>query len=159
MAVAICGCALLLTAYAQTGTREDKQDEAALELKLTAYETSVCPDSSLTLSLEITNRGRRQVRFLGSNLWRAFSYSEVGRPRAQVLAGCGGGDPAEKWIVLEPGDKYFGTLIHRLDTNSFFKDAGRYKISTTLNYRVGDWDSETVRSSEAEFEIQDCAAK
>lgn len=157
-AVIFC-CVMLLTAYAQTGAQKEKQDDAALELKLTAYEESVCPGATLTLSLEITNAGERQLKILRSDLWNGFGYSQVGRARGGAEVGCGGDDAAPGgWIVLEPGDRYFDTMAYTPRT-TFFNEAGRYKIHTSLSYYVADRQAKTITSSDAEFEIQDCAAK
>lgn len=159
MALACC-CVMLLTAYAQTGSQEERQNDADLELKLSAYEASVCSGSSLTLSLELTNTGERQLKVLRSDLWRAFSYFKAGQARGGAEVGCGGGDQTEGgWIVLEPGDRYSASTNYGFGATSFFKEAGRYKIATSLSYYVADRKAEKALSNGAEFEIEDCAAK
>lgn len=160
MVVVVCCGALLLAAHGRTLAQEDKASDAALELKLSVYESAVCPDASLTLSLEITNTGERQVRIHRQTIWSQFSSSKVGSPsgRSSISCGIDNGRP-DNWIVIEPGDKYLATHPYSLGWDSFFKDAGRYKISTSLPFYIGEKYSRYARSNEAEFEVRDCAAK
>jgi hypothetical protein len=158
--VVLCCCALAsMAVQAQTGNDEKKTD-AALELKLSSYETRVCPNSSLTLSLEVTNTGRRQVKISRLNLWSYIMSSRVGSEINRSSISCSAIDPkTDIWIAIEPGETFNDTRIYRLDADSFFQDAGRYKLSTSLQFFVDNKYVKTVASNEAGFEVYDCGAK
>jgi hypothetical protein len=154
---------MLLAARAQTRAQDkgpENASDASMELKLSAYESRVCRGSSVTLTLEVANTGERQIKIHRSNLWSQFSYSKVGSQSSGSSISCGVSDDSpQSWVAIEPGGKADFTLTYRLEHDQFFHDAGRYKLSTSLQLYAADKYVRPVKSSEAEFEVYDCAAK
>lgn len=166
-ALALFLCVLCLmfassVALAQSASpkeRTDEGDAAQPEVKLSAHTPRICLNATLTLLLEITNAGQQEIKIHKSELWSRFDYSSLGSEIAGSSISCGFWDnAAEDWVVLAPGAKYFDTFIYMTE-GTYFKAAGTYRISTTLPYYIGDKHAGRFKSSEAEFEIYDCAAK
>ena len=160
-------CVLCLMLFSFTVTaqpasqrgRSGKGDDARPEAQLTANTPGICLNSALALVLEITNAGQQEIRVNKSDLWNRFTYTSPGSELSGSSISCGFRDDSpQNWVTLAPGAKYFDTFLYMTE-QSYFKAAGTYRISTSFSYYIGDKPAGTIKSSEAEFEIYDCAAK
>lgn len=117
-----------------------------IDLKLSATSLMTCVDSSLPLTLEITNRGTEDIKVDKFEIWNRFRYGFMGdRP----FRGGGMGSSCNcqpELVVVSPGQTYTSSFNFDLK-NDFFKDAGKYDLQLML---AG------VQSNEIEFELFNC---
>jgi hypothetical protein len=141
---------IFFAGVAQAQTDSEKKKDA-LELKLSAPNTTLCAGTSIDLELEIKNISLEVVKIDKADLWTQYSYSKsfsdgTGRAGGQA-SNCNHchGD----FIMLYPDEAYW--TIHKFSLNSeFFSEAAKYHIAASLN---------SSTSNKLGFELIDCGNK
>ena len=139
--------ALLLAAIGITAQpAAPSEAKPTIELKLSTTSLMTCVDSSLPLTLELTNRGAEDFKVDRFEIWRRFRYGFMG-DRPFRGGGIGSSCNCEpEFIVVNPGQTYTSSFNYDLK-DDFFKDAGKYDIQLIL---AG------TQSNELEFELFSC---
>jgi hypothetical protein len=157
---------LLAVALAVKGQNSQQPNEGAakenapLKLKLSTLKSSLCLGSSVDLQLEIQNVGLEEIKIDKADLWASFSYyggndpeTTYGRGGGQQISGCA--HCRGNYLTLLPGVAYWDK--HEFKPNDdFFDHAGRYFISTSLQYKIGSTDRPSEGSNDVAFELSQC---
>ena len=155
---------LLAVALAVNGQNSEQPREGAakenspLKLKLSTLKSSLCLGSLVDLQLEIQNLGAEEIKIDKADLWASFSYYGGNDP--DTTSGRGGGQSSGcdhcrgNYLTLLPGVAYWDK--HEFEPNDVFDHAGRYFISTSLPYTIGNTDRPSEGSNDVGFELFQC---
>lgn len=151
---------IFIAGVAQAQTDSEKKD--ALELKLSAPNTTLCVGTSIDLELEIKNISQEVVKIDKADLWDSYYFFHSNadgskQMRGQTSRHLDEGPYYGDFMVLYPGETYWGTHKVLLE-NEFLRKAVKYSMDTLIEaYRSKSID--TIYSNEVDFELIDCGNK